>query len=58
VPGQIVIACVAELSLYGFWAGEVVIPELLCILEKHRGPKLTACQGVSNDVLIALIATR
>ncbi len=57
MPGQIVIACVAELTLYGFWAGEGVIPELLCLLEKHRVTKLTAYLSVPNVVLVALIAT-
>jgi hypothetical protein len=34
VPGQIVVAVVAELTLYGFWHCEGLFAELLRILEK------------------------
>ena len=34
MPGQIVIAFVAKLKLYGFWRGEGRFAELLRILEK------------------------
>ena len=38
MPGQIVVAVVAELRVYRFWGGEGRFPELLRILEKECEP--------------------
>ena len=50
VPGQILIAFVAKLTLYGFWPGEGRFAELLRILEKDGATGLarpaTARRGV------------
>ena len=44
VPGQILIAFVAKLKLYGFWRGEGRFAELLRILEKDGATGLGGWQ--------------
>jgi hypothetical protein len=53
VPGEIVVAFVAELRLYRFWVGERVIPEFLCLLEKHRVTGRTIWYCVQRHIRIA-----
>jgi hypothetical protein len=53
VPDQIVVAFVAELRLYEYWVGERVIPEFLCLLEKHRVTGRTVWPCVQMYILIA-----
>ncbi len=53
MPGQIVVAFVAELRLYEFWVGERVIPEFLCLLEKQRVTGRTAWYCVQMYIWIA-----
>jgi len=40
VPGQILIAFVAEFRLYGFWGGDGLFAELLRTLEKDGATEL------------------
>ena len=46
MPGQILIAFVAEFRLYGFWGGDGLFAELLRILEKDGATELATRQAL------------
>jgi hypothetical protein len=50
VPGEIVVAIVAKLPLYGFWPAERLFAELLRILE-NRGDTLPCSQRSDCHIL-------
>jgi hypothetical protein len=50
VPGEIVVAFVAKLTLYGFWPADGLFAELLRILE-NRGDTLPNSQRISGHIL-------
>ena len=50
VPGEILVAFVAKLRLYGFWVVKVLFAEFLGILEKASAPDFGGAPSVSRVV--------